>query len=66
MPLGFWTISAIGSLIIISYAWFRLDPILFMGQIFGIIIYSRNIFIHNKSHALNAAKSNQAPNRSFS
>jgi len=60
MPLGFWTISAIGSLIIISYAWFRLDPILFMGQIFGITIYSRNIFIHHKFISVNRASSSHS------
>lgn len=30
---------------IISYAILRLDPILFIGQIFGIFAYSRNLFI---------------------
>jgi lipid-A-disaccharide synthase-like uncharacterized protein len=45
IPNGFWLISLIGSLMIISYAILRLDPILFIGQIFGIFVYSRNLFI---------------------
>jgi lipid-A-disaccharide synthase-like uncharacterized protein len=45
IPLGFWMISLLGSLMIISYAILRLDPILFIGQIFGLVAYSRNYYI---------------------
>jgi len=45
IPNGFWIISLLGSLMIISYAIFRLDPILFLGQIFGVVAYSRNFMI---------------------
>ncbi|MBL6447744.1 lipid-A-disaccharide synthase N-terminal domain-containing protein [Fulvivirga sp. 29W222] len=49
LPPGFWIISLVGSLMIISYAIFRLDPVLIVGQFFGVIIYSRNLFIHYKT-----------------
>lgn len=45
IPVGFWVISLVGSLMIISYAVLRLDPVLFLGQIFGIAAYSRNMII---------------------
>jgi lipid-A-disaccharide synthase-like uncharacterized protein len=45
IPNGFWVISLAGSLMIISYAVFRLDPVLFVGQIFGLLAYSRNLVI---------------------
>ncbi|WP_202923696.1 lipid-A-disaccharide synthase N-terminal domain-containing protein [Pontibacter fetidus] len=45
LPNGFWVISLIGSLMIMSYAVFRLDPVLFIGQIFGVVAYSRNLYI---------------------
>jgi lipid-A-disaccharide synthase-like uncharacterized protein len=45
LPLGFWLISLIGSLLILIYASIRRDPVLFIGQLFGFIIYSRNIII---------------------
>lgn len=45
LPLGFWLLSLIGSLLIFIYAIFRLDPVLFIGHLSGIIIYSRNIFL---------------------
>lgn len=43
--LGFWIISLVGSSIIITYAIFRLDPVLILGQSFGFIVYIRNIMI---------------------
>ncbi|MDY7393671.1 lipid-A-disaccharide synthase N-terminal domain-containing protein [Aureibaculum sp. 2210JD6-5] len=45
LPFGFWMLSLIGSLMILSYAIIRKDPVLFIGQLFGFIIYSRNIYI---------------------
>ncbi len=45
LPLGFWLISLTGSFMIISYAVYRRDPVLFIGQIFGAAIYSRNIWL---------------------
>jgi lipid-A-disaccharide synthase-like uncharacterized protein len=43
LPLGFWVISVAGSLMVISYALFRRDPVLFVGQLFGFVVYGRNI-----------------------
>ena len=45
IPVGFWVISLAGSLMIMSYAVLRLDPVLFLGQIFGIVAYSRNFYL---------------------
>ena len=43
LPLGFWVISIVGSFMVISYAVFRRDPVLFIGQLFGFVVYGRNI-----------------------
>lgn len=51
LPLGFWRISAAGAFLILVYAIFRKDPVLFLGHIAGLSIYLRNIFIHKKSLA---------------
>ena len=48
LPLGFWLLSLTGSLMILSYAVFRKDLVLFIGQIFGFIVYSRNIVLSLK------------------
>ncbi len=46
LPLGFWAISIIGSVMIISYAVLRLDPVFFLAHILGLFMYVRNIFLH--------------------
>jgi len=48
LPLGFWILSFSGSLLIFIYAIFRKDPVLFLGHLSGLIIYSRNIYILKK------------------
>lgn len=45
LPMGFWLISLTGSLMVLSYAIVRKDPVLFIGQLFGLVVYSRNIII---------------------
>nr|WP_315150347.1 lipid-A-disaccharide synthase N-terminal domain-containing protein [uncultured Flavobacterium sp.] len=48
LPLGFWVISLMGSLIIFIYAIILKDPVLLAGHAIGLIIYSRNIIILKK------------------
>ncbi|UFH60164.1 lipid-A-disaccharide synthase N-terminal domain-containing protein [Sulfurovum mangrovi] len=48
LPIGFWLLSLAGSLMILTYAIIRKDPILFLGQLFGSVIYARNIMISKK------------------
>ncbi len=48
LPFGFWLLSLIGAVMILTYAIFRKDPVLFIGQLFGSIIYMRNIIIGRK------------------
>ncbi len=45
LPLGFWLLSLAGSLLILTYAIFRRDPVLFIGHILGTIIYVRNLIL---------------------
>ena len=49
LPLGFWLISLSGSFLILVYAVFRKDPVLFAGQLTGFIVYLRSIMIIKKS-----------------
>lgn len=49
LPLGFWLLSLIGSVLILTYAIFRRDPVLFLGHIFGMVVYVRNLVLLNKS-----------------
>ena len=49
LPIGFWVISLFGSLIIVSYAIYRRDPVLILGQSTGLIAYSRNIYLARRA-----------------
>lgn len=49
LPPGFWIISIIGSSIIVSYGFIRHDPVLILGQSFGLISYVRNLIIGHKA-----------------
>lgn len=44
----FWILSLAGSVMIITYALFRRDPVLFFGQLTGMIVYIRNLMLLNK------------------
>ena len=61
LPIGFWVISLVGSGIIVSYAIFRLDPVLILGQSVGFITYTRNIMIGTKENKKKRAPENENP-----
>jgi lipid-A-disaccharide synthase-like uncharacterized protein len=46
LPVGFWIISATASAMIITYGWFRNDPVLLVSQSLGIFVYIRNVIIY--------------------
>jgi len=43
MPVAFWWLSLLGSLITLAYAIHRRDPVFVLGQAFGWTVYSRNL-----------------------
>lgn len=45
IPIGFWYLSIFGGLGLLTYAIFRMDPVIITGQIFGILIYTRNLVL---------------------
>ena len=45
LPAGFWLISLVGSLTIVSYGLMRGDLVLIVGQSFGLVAYIRNLWI---------------------
>ena len=48
-PAGFWIISLIGSLTIVSYGCIRQDIVLIVGQSFGLVAYIRNLVIGRRA-----------------
>jgi lipid-A-disaccharide synthase-like uncharacterized protein len=53
LPFGFWALSLFGSLLILAYAIFRKDPVLFVGHSLGAIVYIRNLVLLKKYHDKN-------------
>jgi len=49
IPIIFWYLSIFGGLGLLVYAIFRKDPVIIVGQLFGIFIYSRNLFLIYRS-----------------
>tara|TARA_B100001059_G_C17787433_1_gene557996 strand:- start:467 stop:763 length:297 start_codon:yes stop_codon:yes gene_type:complete len=45
IPLIFWYLSIFGGIGLLIYAIFRKDPVIIIGQTFGIFIYIRNLFL---------------------
>lgn len=53
IPLAFWYLSMFGSITLLAYAIHKRDPVFIMGQAFGILVYSRNLyFIYKEKKAL--------------
>ena len=54
IPVVFWYLSIFGGLGLLTYAIFRKDPVIIVGQTFGIFIYLRNlILIYKKNNDKN-------------
>ena len=45
IPLIFWYLSIFGGIGLLTYAIFRKDPVIILGQSFGIFIYLRNLIL---------------------
>jgi lipid-A-disaccharide synthase-like uncharacterized protein len=45
IPISFWFLSIAGSLILLSYAVHRRDPVFILGQAGGMLVYGRNLWL---------------------
>jgi len=50
IPIIFWYLSIFGGIGLLTYAIFRKDPVIILGQSFGIFIYLRNLILIYKKH----------------
>ena len=48
IPIHFWYFSILGSILLLSYAIYRKDPVFILGQSLGMIVYFRNLYFINK------------------
>ena len=51
IPVYFWYLSLIGSLILLAYAIFRRDPVFILGQSTGFLVYTRNLMLIYRKRA---------------
>jgi len=52
IPVVFWYLSIFGGIGLLTYAIFRKDPVIILGQAFGIFIYLRNLILIYKKKKL--------------
>lgn len=45
IPVSFWYFSLFGSLGLLIYSFIRMDPVFIIGQLFGAIVYIRNLML---------------------
>lgn len=43
IPIVFWYMSVVGSVITLTYAIYRLDPVFIVSQVGGLLVYVRNL-----------------------
>ena len=49
IPMSFWYLSIVGSIMILIYAIERRDPVFIAGQALALVIYFRNIVLRRNS-----------------
>jgi lipid-A-disaccharide synthase-like uncharacterized protein len=49
VPVIFWYLSILGSLVVLSYGIHKLDPVIIIGQLPGVVVYSRNLWLIEKN-----------------
>lgn len=49
IPVAFWYMSLIGSVIVLAYAIHRLDPVFIAGQSVGTVVYVRNLILLHRA-----------------
>lgn len=51
IPFSFWIFSLGGSVLLLTYAIYRKDPVFILGQAPNVLIYLRNIYLLKKGRA---------------
>ena len=54
IPVAFWYFSIGGGLVLLTYAIHKRDPVFIVGQLFGVLIYARNLYFVQKERKQNA------------
>lgn len=60
MPVLFWYFSLGGSTVLLAYAIHRRDPVFILGQSFGLLVYTRNLYLIKKEKKSIVRSSNRS------
>ena len=53
VPVAFWHLSIIGGLLMLIYALYRQDPVFILGQSIGVVVYTRNLMLIQRTNHAN-------------
>ncbi len=56
IPVAFWYLSMVGSLVLLSYAIYKRDPVFILGFSLNSLVYVRNLWLIRRSGAVVAEK----------
>jgi lipid-A-disaccharide synthase-like uncharacterized protein len=62
VPVAFWWLSLLGGLTLLSYASYKQDPVIIVGQAMGLVVYARNLMLVGKAKR-RAAHHSRRPHR---
>jgi lipid-A-disaccharide synthase-like uncharacterized protein len=54
VPVAFWYLSIAGGLIVLAYGIHKRDAVIILGQLPGVVIYGRNLWLISKNRAQDA------------
>ncbi len=61
VPAAFWWFSLLGGLTLLSYASYRQDPVIIVGQAMGLVVYARNLMLLGKARRRAAKRRRRSP-----
>src|SRR3954453_18995836 len=61
VPVAFWWFSLLGGLTLLSYASYRQDPVIIVGQAMGLVVYARNLMLRGKAKRRAARRRRRGP-----
>ena len=45
VPVAFWWFSLLGGMLLLTYGFHRGEPVIILGQTFGLVVYTRNLWL---------------------
>ena len=66
VPKLFWHLSLWGSALVLIYGFFRREPIVILGQLFGFLIYARNLVLLSRGDQIESSTASTSDSSTIS